>query len=88
MWPYTVFRYDRHGDKRPARIGSACSVIATSVKLHMGRQPQEDMGPEGRIPGGGLQEDSRSENSIHAAMAVAVRNSIAAVKMIAVIDCS
>ena len=44
VWPYTVFRYDRHGDKRPARIGSACSVIARSVKLHMGRQPQEDVG--------------------------------------------
>ena len=44
MWPYTVFRYDRHGDTPPARVGSACSVIATSVKLHMGRQPQERMG--------------------------------------------
>jgi len=42
VWPYTVFRYDRHGDKRPARVGSACSVIARSVKLHMGRQPHDD----------------------------------------------
>ena len=44
VWPYTVFRYDRHGDTPQARVGSACSVIATSVKLHMGRQPQERMG--------------------------------------------